>query len=90
MNQNRLFNVLVMGGLTVLGSTTTRADSFPSEVEAGNSSIQTELNQLEDPEMPQVVFCNTEEAKTEVCVLGCNGKSQPKKGFVCCWGTSCE
>lgn len=89
MNQNRLFNVLVVGGLAALGATPTFGDSFPSGFEVDHGSVQIEQNLNNEAEPPQPVFCDTEEAKKEFCTKGPCGVPHPKKGFTCCWGTSC-
>ena len=90
MNQNRLFNVLVMGGLAALSSAPSFADSFSSGFEVGHGSAQIQETSFEDTDPAHFVFCENEAVKKEVCETLPSGEKGPKKGFVCCWGTSCE
>ena len=74
MKTNKLFNVLVLGGLALTGSSV-----FAQETGIVSTLPQEPLQQL---------LCNAQDPNK--CVPGESGKLEPIKGFFCCWGTSCE
>ena len=77
MNASSMFKVLVLGGALL----TAHATSAQSRVAKFSLPIQLENEGA-------LAFC--EPKSPDFCELNGDGKSVPKPGLVCCWGTSCE
>jgi hypothetical protein len=76
MTTEKLFRVLVLGGALIVANSATAQAQTTTPAE----------------ELPAQTFC--EPKNPDHCVTNtCNPnepKVEPKKGIVCCWGTSCE
>lgn len=84
MKKDKLFNVLVMGGI-LLSAPLTQADV--DEEKEQSKIILEEL--LDSKPIPaSLAFCAPDDENT--CVENESGVKVPRAGITCCWGTSCE
>lgn len=80
MQIERLFHVLVVGGVLLSGQAMADAPFSGAVENSPGVSLPEAQGELTS------ILCNEPDA----CVTGCDGTKKVKDGFECCWGTSCE